>query len=192
MKEDQFYFISWKDLEEICFKLYKKLYQEKLFFDRIVCISRGGLVIARIFSDFLDLPISNFTIVSYVSLGKTGKPRIAEKLGVKIKNERILLIDEIVDHGTTLKKAYSYLKKFSPKKITSLVPIIKPWTKLKPDFWVKETNKWIIFPYEIKETIKELGEIWKKEDLSEKEMKNKLSKIGFKKAQLEYFLKENK
>ncbi len=190
MSKIKFYFITWKDLHETCFKLAKKILDGKLEFDRIVCISRGGLIIARIFSDFLNLPISNFTIVSYVSVGKTGKPKIVEKLAVDIKNEKILLIDEVVDNGTTLKKAVSYLKTFSPKKITTLVPYIKPWSSLKPDFWQVKTDEWIIFPYEVKESINDLVKMFQKQNKSEKEIRKTILKLGFDKNQLEYFLEK--
>lgn len=189
MSEIKFYFITWRELHKACFKLAKKVLDGKLQFDRIVCISRGGLIVSRIFSDFLDLPISNFTIVSYVSVGKTGKPKIVEKLAVDIKNENILLVDEIVDNGTTLKKAVSYLKAFSPKKIITLVPYIKPWSSPKPDFWQVKTNKWIIFPYEVKETINDLVNLFQKQGKKEKEIRKKILKLGFNKNQVEYFLK---
>lgn len=188
----KFQYISWLKLHELCFGLLKRIKEKNIEFDRIVCVSRGGLVVARIFSDFLNLPISNFTIVSYVSVGKTGTPKIIEALAADIKNEKILLIDEIVDHGTTLKKALSYLGKFKPKSITSLVPVIKPWTKLKPDFWALETDKWVVFAYEVRETINDLVKIWRKEDVEEKEMKERLVKIGLPGEQVEYFLKNSK
>ena len=83
MGKIEFHFISWKKLHDLCFELLKKIKKEKLEFDRVVCISRGGLVVSRIFSDFLDLPISNFTIVSYVSVGKIGKPKVMEALAAE-------------------------------------------------------------------------------------------------------------
>ena len=192
MDKIQFHFISWEKLHKLCFSLAKKILDKKLQFGRIVCISRGGLIVARIFSDFLDLPISNFTIVSYVNVGKTGKPRVMEALAADIRNEKILLIDEIVDHGTTLKKALSYLERKEPENITTLVPVIKPWTKIKPDFWGLETDKWIIFPYEIKETIDDVVKIWDKEKINKENMKKRFIKLGLPKEQVEYFLKKDK
>ncbi|HUV47207.1 MAG TPA: phosphoribosyltransferase family protein [Candidatus Bathyarchaeia archaeon] len=185
----EFLYLSWEKLHQLSFDLLKEINKKGIKFDRIVCISRGGLVVSRIFSDFLKLPISNFTIVSYVSVGKTGIPKIVEPLGVKIKNERILLVDEIVDHGTTLEKALSYLKRFRPQKIHSLGLVIKPWTKLKPDFWQLETEKWVIFPYEVRETIDDLRKIWGKENVSKEEISERLGKIGLTKKQVDYFLK---
>ena len=183
-----FLYISWDELQDQCFKLVKKIDKQNLKFDRIVCISRGGLIIARILSDFLKLPISNFTIVSYVSVGKTGKPKIAEKLAVSIKNERILLVDEIVDHGTTLKAALKYLKTQKPKSITTFIPVIKPWSKIKPDFWQLKTKAWVVYAYELRETIDDLKKIYKKEGKSEKDLQKTLSKLKFNPQQLKYFL----
>lgn len=192
----KFHYISWQKLHDLCFQLVKKIKNEKLKFDRIVCISRGGLVVARIFSDFLDLPISNFTIVSYVSVGKIGKPKVMESLAADIRNEKILLIDEIVDHGTTLKKAISYLEKKEPQKIVTLATVIKPWTKLKPDFWQMETDKWIIFPYEIKETIDDVVKMQPQKTQNRakhaKSVKEKLVGIGLSKEHIEYFLNKDK
>lgn len=188
----QFAYLSWQKLHQLCFKLLKKLEKRKLKFDRIVCISRGGLVIARIFSDFLKLPISNFTIVSYVSVGKTGIPKIAEPLAVKIKGEKILLVDEIVDHGTTLKKAISYLKRKKPKSIVSLAPIIKPWTIIKPDYYVYQSKKWLIFPYEIRETISDLKKIWARKGIKKSAIEKKLLVLHLPNSQVKYFIKEEK
>lgn len=187
MNEIKFYYLSWEKLDKLCFELLQKIEAKKLEFDRIICISRGGLVVARIFSDFLNLPISSFTIVSYVSVGKTGKPKIMEDLKIKIKDEKVLLIDEIVDNGTTLETAVSYLKEFSPKQIISLAPIIKPWSKPRPDFWQIKTAKWVIFPYEIRETIEDLIKMWEKEKITLFKIKERLKKIGLPQDLVNYF-----
>jgi uncharacterized protein len=183
-----FLFLTWDELQNQCFKLVKRIKNQNLKLDRIVCISRGGLIVARILSDFLDLPISNFTIVSYVSVGITGKPKIAEKLVVDLKNESILLVDEIVDHGTTLKCALDYLKTKKPKKIYSLAPIIKPWTKVKPDYYLVKTKKWVVYPYELKETIDDLKKIFTKENKSTRELVKTINQLGFNSQQTKYFL----
>lgn len=184
-----FLFLTWDDLQAQCFNLAKQIKTQKLKLNRIVCVSRGGLVIARILSDFLDLPISNFTIVSYVSVGVTGKPKIAEKLAVSLKSESVLLVDEIVDHGTTLKCALDYLKTKKPKKIYSLAPVIKPWTKIKPNFYLLKTKKWVVYPYELKETIDDLKEIFHKQNKSKRELKDTIKTLGFNSQQINYFLK---
>lgn len=187
MKEIKFLPVSWEELNDICFKMAKKILEQNLRFDRIACISRGGLVISRLFSDFLSLPISTFTIVSYIRIGKPAQPKVVEPIKVNIKNERILLIDEIVDRGTTLKKAIDYLFSFSPKEIVSLVPYVKSYSIPLPDFWEIKSDNWVIFPYETKETIKDLIPLWKKENLTQEEIRNRFIKLGLKKNEVDYF-----
>jgi len=184
MGEIRFLPIGWEQLQADCFKLAEEIEEAGLGLKRIVAISRGGLVVARLFSDFLKLPISSFTIVSYVSVGKTGKPKVVEELGVEIEGERVLLVDEIVDHGTTLTKAGEYLKGFGPKQVWTAVPYIKPWSKVVPDFWRVKTDRWVVFPYEVRETIEDLVKIWRQEGIGEREMEERFLKLGFDKKMI--------
>ena len=190
MAELKFLFVSWQDLHDACFKLSRKILEKGIKFDRIVCISRGGLIVARILSDFLDLPISNFTIVSYSAIGKRSCPKIVEELSVDIKDEKILLADEIVDHGTTLKKAVSYLESLSPKKILSLAPYIKPWSNPRPSFWQIKTDKWVVFPYDVREYVSDLIKIFKKQGKTKKDIQKKIVSLWGDSDQIRYFLRK--
>lgn len=184
----KFLYISWKKIQDHCFQFSKQIIKDKIKFDRIICISRGGLVISRILSDFLKLPISNFTVVSYASVGKSGQPKIVEKLSVDIKGESILLVDEITDRGTTLKAADSYLKPLKPKKITTFTPIIKPWSNPLPDYWQIKTDKWVVFSYDVRETIDDLKKLYKEQGKSKLDLKESIKKLNFNQEQAEYFL----
>ena len=128
--------------------------------DTIVAISRGGLVISRILSDFLSKPISHITISSYESLNKTKEPFIDEAPSKLFKNESILIVDEVSDTGKTFERAVSYFKNFPVKKIYTASPYIKPQTQFTPDFWVKKLEAWIVFPYEIRETVEAFQKIF--------------------------------
>lgn len=166
--------ISWKTYEKDCIKLAKKLKGQKI--DLIVAISRGGLVIARIFSDLLNISVSHITIVSYRDF-KQKKIKITETPNRMFNNHRILLVDEIADSGTTFKHAKEYFDKFNNCKIQTLALYIKSHTSPLPDFWAKKIDSWIIYPYEINETymtfLKELKDPIK--------AKNQLLKLGFEK-----------
>lgn len=184
----KFLSVSWPQLHQVCFTLAQKIIKRKLSFDRIVCISRGGLLASRLFSDLLELPISNFTMVSYPVIGQAKKPKIVEKLAVSIKGESILLIDEIIDSGGSLELAVSYLEKLAPKKITTLIPYIKPSSKITPDFWQVKTSAWVVFPYEVRETVNDLKKLAKKEDMPQKKLLELLAGLKLEKKQVEYFL----
>src|SRR3989344_1036 len=151
MSELKFHKISWSQLERDCLDLYPKVKDKKI--DIIVSISRGGGIVARIFSDLLgNLHISQITITGYEDLNKKKKSTITEEPTTDFKNKTLLIVDEVSDTGDAFILACQYFQKKSPKKIYTLTPYIKPHTKIHPDFWKKSIDAWIIFPYELKET----------------------------------------
>ena|SRR5579859_1173250 len=165
--------LSWEQLQKDCITLAKNI-NANLDIDEIICISRGGLVVARILSDFLDVKISTITIESYQNIQQEKEPVITQFLPETYMNETILLVDEVSDTGKTLKRALTYLKTLPIKKIYTLTPYIKPHSQYIPDFWKIKTDKWIIFPYEIMETKKALHV-----NVEGRELITKLYKIGY-------------
>jgi len=175
-----FYKVSWEELEEDCLQLAKKLKGYK--FDRILCISRGGLVWARMFSDLLDnLPISHLTIISYKTIHQQEDVKITELPTKDFKNETLLVVDEIADHGATFQKVRDYLKTLKIKKYYTLAPIIRSFTQPRPDFYLKIIDEWIIYPYEIKETYEAFLKIYR----TKEKAKKMLLKYSFRKELLQ-------
>ncbi len=173
--------ISWEQLEKDCLTLFpkviEKVHSDDREIDTIVSISRGGDVIARMFSDFLDnMPISHITIQAYKDLKKEKKTVISEEPSADFKNNTILLIDEVSDTGAAFKVAIDYLHSKSPKKIYTISPYIKPYTTFKPDFWKISIDAWIIFPYEVKETAAAFMNLFG----TKEHAKDKLLEVGFK------------
>ncbi|MFA9289334.1 MAG: hypothetical protein ACEQSA_05665, partial [Weeksellaceae bacterium] len=61
MSDITFTKLSWQDLQHDCLKLYTKL--DGIQIDHIISITRGGDVVARIFSDLLgNIQISHITL----------------------------------------------------------------------------------------------------------------------------------
>jgi hypoxanthine phosphoribosyltransferase len=179
MEKNIFVKISWKKLEKDCIGLSRKLNKVKI--DRIIAISRGGLVIARIFSDLLSVPISHITIESYRDLKKEKRPIITELPSRIFHNETILIVDEISDSGKTFERALSYFCLFSNIKIFTLALYIKSKTKYIPNYYKQKINSWIIFPYELKETMKAFTKILKYKN----KVINKMKLVGFNKWEIE-------
>ncbi len=50
-----------------------------------------------------------------------------------------------------------YLESKMPKEMKVATLYIKPWSKVLPDFYVGKTSAWIIFPWELYESIKLLS-----------------------------------
>ncbi len=182
MSELKFKKISWVQLERDCLNLYPKVKDKNI--DIIVSISRGGGVVARIFSDLLgNLHISQITITGYQDLKKQKKTVITEEPPTDFKGKTLLIVDEVSDTGTALSVAIDYFKKKSPKKVYTLTPYIKPHTKMKPDFWTANIDAWIIFPYELRETAVAFLKMFGKEHA-----KRKLRQVGLEPWEIETVL----
>lgn len=171
-----FHKLTWEQFHRDCIDLYKSKVKG-LKIDFIISITRGGNIVSRIFSDILgNVQISNITISSYDGMVKLRKPRIIEEPKRDLKNKVILIIDEVSDTGATFECAMEYFKKKQPKKIYTLSPYIKPKTTFTPDFWQHSINAWIVFPYDIKETMDGFEKLFG----NKKHAINKMKSIGFK------------
>jgi hypothetical protein len=148
--------ISWGKIDDLCQKLSEKI-SKNYSPDIIIGIIRGGLVPARLISDLMhNKNIATMRVESYFGIGKRKEPKITQKLTVEIKNKSILLVDDVSDSGYSMKEAVKYLKKLHPSTIKTATLHYKPQSIFKPDYYIEETDKWIIYPWEINETKKRL------------------------------------
>ena len=148
--------------------------------DTIVGISRGGLVPARFISDFLLIPDIKIISAGFY-LGpkkKMEKPIIYTSIGKEVVNKSILLVDDVADTGETLTVVKNHILGKGAEKVYIAVIYKKPWSKADIDFYVRETDAWIIFPWEFTETAYQLSKMdsWKKFE-SEIIKNEKLKKI---------------
>ncbi len=145
---------SWDEIEEMTKKLTEKIKKSRFKFDWIVGISRGGLVPARLLSDYFDCPrVAIMRVEFYESVGKTKDfPRITQPLQVSVKEKNVLLVDDVADTGRSLVVAKDHIKRKGAKEIMIATLHYKPISIFKPDFYIEETSAWIIYPWERKET----------------------------------------
>ncbi|MEM2102619.1 MAG: phosphoribosyltransferase, partial [Candidatus Bathyarchaeia archaeon] len=66
----------------------------------------------------------------------------------------------------------------------------KPWSVIIPDYYEKKTSHWIIFPWERKETVRNVLRKFQKKGKTVEEVKEKLVKCGFERELVERFIKE--
>jgi Hypoxanthine-guanine phosphoribosyltransferase len=74
-------------------------------------------------------------------------------LYVDVRGKSVLVVDDTVDTGETLLLVSEHLIKnrgASSVQIASL--FVKLWAKVKPNFYVKEVDYWIVFPWELRES----------------------------------------
>ncbi len=167
--------IAWEQYEKDTLFLAKKLKDTHI--DIIVAISRGGLIVARILSDMLALPVSHITIVSYQDLKQNKSLKIVEEPNRLFDNHTVLLVDEIGDSGRTFTRAKKFFNRFERCRVLTFAPYVKTHTDPLPDFWLKKLDAWIVFPYEIRETYESLLKLLRNRN----KVLAKMKKIGFKK-----------
>ena len=155
----EFKYLSWDDVMDLTIKVSESIVKDNYRPNIVVGVARGGVVIAKIIEDILG--IGNMTSIEvklYKGINNRGEEaKIAQPLPVSVKGLRALLVDDVSDTGTTLLTAYNYLKEQGAIEIKTATLMIKPWTRFKPDYYAEEATAWIIFPWELGETIRELG-----------------------------------
>ncbi|MBI2029470.1 hypothetical protein HYT02_03580 [Candidatus Gottesmanbacteria bacterium] len=182
---------SWTQTGLLCFNLAQNIISKKIHIDRLIALADGGLTWSKALLDYLDVSkLSTLQVKFYQDIGKTNnRPIIVQSLATAVQNETVLLFDDVVDSGETVKIAKEYLLMCGAKKVYTSSLFIKDWVQTKPDFYAANTSSWIIFPHEIREMIKLLYSKWKKERVSENEIKKRLVRIGISKKEVDYFIK---
>ncbi len=181
---------TWKEFGEHVFEIAKQIVEHGDQFDRIVALAKGGTAIVRPIADLCGIKeLSSIQIEFYTSIEKTARtPVITQSLPVKIKDERVLIIDDVADSGETLTLATNYIKQHGAVDIKTATLVSKPWTKHSPDFTYYRTKAWIIFPWEIREHIVLLSAMWKAKGDDTAQVRSQLEQIGFTSQELDVFL----
>jgi len=171
---------SWEQLYCLCLELGDRIRVSGFKPDLLIGIIRGGLVPLRILADeFGDIEVTTMRVRFYEDMNKTSRePKITQIPITPISGKSILIVDDVADTGCSLDVARNFLRQNNAKDSKVAVIYYKPWSKLKPDFYVKTTQKWIIFPHERKETIISLSRKMSDEGLNRKEIRQKLIDIG--------------
>ena len=181
--------ISWEEYHVTGRKLAATILSYETKYDVIVSISRGGLTLGHMLSDFLQIPIPTISVQSYTDIQAQGEVVLASKLQTPIRGKRVLLVDDVSDTGKTFRRAKSYLSHLGPKEIATVAIFYKPHSIFRPDFFAKITNKWIIFPYEATEMPLLITRQMQQEGKSKREIQLFLEKLGFTDQQIAFVRK---
>jgi len=155
----EFEVISWEHFYQLTLELVEKVLKSGYMPEVIVGVSRGGLVPLRIFSDeFEETEIGVIRVAFYEDVKKTGRePRILQDVNVDVSDKRVLVVDDVADTGRSLEIVRRHIEDKGAREVRVATVYYKPWSTFKPDYYVKKTEKWIIFPHEIGETVRSLA-----------------------------------
>jgi hypoxanthine phosphoribosyltransferase len=183
---------TWNLVYKMLLNLAEKIRKDGFKPDVIVGVSRGGWPPARVLSDLLDNPnIANVRAEFYLGVAETkGEPVLTQPVSVDVAGKRVLVVDEIADTGKSLKAVKEHLMASGAVDVKIATVYYKPWSIVKPDYYERETRRWVVFPWETKETV---NKIVKKCKETGKPIEGEVAKLiaaGAPKRLVKKFLKE--
>lgn len=181
---------SWNDIYDMSLKLAIKIDESGFKPQMIIGIARGGWVVARLLSDFLDVfQVASLRVEFYKDIYETEqKPVISQPLSTSVNGLNVLLTDDVADTGLSLIVARDHVLNAGAKEVRIATLYYKPWSRVKPEYYVAETDAWVIFPHEIRETMEKLTRKLVKEGVKRDELKNFFLTIGIEEKLVNYFL----
>jgi hypoxanthine phosphoribosyltransferase len=170
---------TWQELHDYAKQTADRIKGSDFHPDIIIGLSRGGLVPARLFCDFLHVK-NCFTIkVDHWGLTATkdGKARLTHKLDMDLTGKKVLIVDDITDTGQSMELAKKHIEELNPSEIKTATLVHLNNSKYTPDFYGHERPwAWIVFPWNHREDMvnlinKILGEEEKAIDKIKEELK---------------------
>jgi len=118
--------------------------------DTLLAIARGGLTLGHAYACAVDN--RRLFCINSILYEKDQKADACEIFNIPELKEakKVLLLDDIVDSGQTIKEVLNLLKGCFPEvefKIASL--FYKPTAVIEADFYVHEAKEWIEFFWEV-------------------------------------------
>ena len=183
--------VEWDHVYSLLLEIADRIKERDFKADVIVGISRGGLLPARILSDLLDNPhLANIKVEFYVDIDQTKEvPVITQPVSVSVKDKRVLIVDDITDSGQSFRLVWETLAQ-ETAEVKTVTLYHKPWSCFTPDIYARETEAWVIFPWEFRETTKKLGKRLLEEGKSMIEVEATLVDIGLKATLVRRFIQE--
>lgn len=154
--------IAWGDgialCEDLAYRIQGYCLENQTAVDVLVVIPRGGLIPAERIARLMSLSSTKmvFACVAAYTVAGTDMTGTIEtgQLPTRdmIEGKRVWVIDEVCDTGTTLAYTTKLLQSFAPDELHTAVLHYKPSntkTGIKPDIFLEETDKWVVYPWEV-------------------------------------------
>ena len=168
-------YISAEDLLIDSFKLANQIYESGFRPHFIVGVWRGGAPVGIAVQEYLDyMGIETDHIAirtsSYYDIGQQDKEVRVHGLNYIIDNvnaeDELLLVDDVFDSGRSVVAILDEMKSKARANLPKTIKVATPWykpernaTHLTPDYYIHETDRWLVFPHELSGlTPEEIGE----------------------------------
>lgn len=160
-------YIDSSSLLQDSFRVASKVYEDGFRPDFIVGIWRGGAPIGiavQEFFEFKNAPTDHIAVrtSSYYGIGQQDKEIKVHGLHYLVENanasDKLLIVDDVFDSGRSIEalinQIHVLMRLNTPKEIRIATPYFKPKNnqteaKLVPDYYIHESEEWLVFPHEL-------------------------------------------
>ena len=142
--------VAWREIDTCVETVGRAIRAARFRPDCIVAILKGGLVPARLLSDFFgSIEIYPLRVKAYAGTRKLDRVRL-ESFRYPIGCKSVLLVDDIHDSGQTLQKVIRYLQCRRPRALRTATLFYKRPASHPPDFYARTVapDVWVVFPWE--------------------------------------------
>lgn len=149
-------FISPAAMSMDSFRMAKKIYDSGYRPDLMLVLWRGGAPVGMAVHEFfrykgIELRHVIVKAESYTAIEERKSPRVEltdDVLALVGKNMKVLVVDDILDTGATIRKIRSLLlNRTGNVKVATLY--VKKDCCLEPEYFLREVKEWVVFPHEI-------------------------------------------
>jgi len=162
---DEKIFIKSTDLLLDSFRLGLKILESGFVPDYIVGIWRGGTPVGIVVQELLDyvgIQTDHIAIRTsyYTGIEQTSDQVQVHGLGYLVDKVEcsncLLIVDDVFDSGKSITAVVNELKLRAKRNTPHDIRVATPWykpsknvTDRKPDYFIYETDRWLVFPHEL-------------------------------------------
>ena len=158
-------YISANDLLVDSFRLAQKIYDSDFRPDFIIGVWRGGAPVGIAIQEYLEyvgIHTDHIAIrtSSYYGINQQDKTVRVHGLDYIIDNvnaeHQVLLVDDVFDSGRSIRAILDKLRARTRRNMPETMRVATPWykpaknvTDIIPDYYMHETDAWLVFPHEL-------------------------------------------
>lgn len=158
-------FITSQELLQDSFRLAHQVLEDGFRPDFIIGIWRGGAPIGIAVQEYFDykgIETDHIAVrtSSYYGIGQQSKEIKVHGLHYLIENanadDSLLIVDDVFDSGRSVDALIKQIKTLSRLNTPKDIRVACPWYKPKnnqvdivPDYYVKQSEEWLVFPHEL-------------------------------------------
>ena len=160
---DSYQVLKYEELRQLTLELFRKIKSAGFIPRSTLGIATRGVHLAELLCDYFDVPIDFIGIKHYENIEKMRKepsietePSYSYYMSVdfsrgfwfNVLREPLLVVDDVVRTGETVEKCKGFLSNKNIRNFKIATIFCDPKARVKPDFYVRMTEKFVLFPGE--------------------------------------------